>query len=415
MPAGYVLFAFSFAMGDFRMNLVVIPFHDYKKGEQQGFRDRDNHFLEFLLDQSHLFETVLVIDRPVSLAETLARRRRWCVKGAVTVKRGLNWKLGQLKDNAYVLDYLELSIIKPLLMKRRWWDSAYGSDRLQAIVDLAIRTLRIGDYLVLLHHPFGMKLVNKLKYKTLVFDAIDNFLKIEHFSALISEMKAQYDDIVAKADTIVCVSKEAKDNLFKNNEKARVISNGVNPDFFKNNYRAHNIKSLRETRGLKVGYVGTLSHRLDLGILRSIAKASPDVSFFLVGPTVNESYFAPLKKHRNVIFTGNIHYSFVPSILSAFDVCMIPHRVGLHENDGDCMKLYEYIAAGRPVISTKIAGAYKFEKYVRLVDDAVTFNHAIDDARKGALRAEYPTDALKGLTWKDKTYELTAILSENQA
>ena len=46
------------------LDIVVMPYHDYRKNEIEGFRGRDSHFLEMLMAESDQFRTILVIDRP---------------------------------------------------------------------------------------------------------------------------------------------------------------------------------------------------------------------------------------------------------------------------------------------------------------------------------------------------------------
>jgi teichuronic acid biosynthesis glycosyltransferase TuaH len=393
------------------MDLVICPFNDYKKGEQQGFRDREHHFIEALVKAPERFERVLIIDRPVSAIETLVKRNNWHVVSGKAVCGGFNWKVTAVRENVFVLDYLEPSILRPALLKRCWWNEVYRSPAFGAVVEKALDTLCIDDYVVLIAHPFAMGLVEHFRYRALFFDAIDNFEKIEHFSRLTATIHRHYAEVAARAKVIFTVSPEAKANLFAGCENVRIVSNGVDPDFFHPPYPSHNISRLKESKQIKLGYVGTLSHRLDLELLTAVT-TFPDVEIFLIGPAVSKGYLADLRRRDNVFLHDSIHYTYLPSILQDFDVCILPHRLGKPENDGNAIKLYEYIAAKKPVIATCIKGTEPFADNISLVDGVDQFREALDLLIKNRFEVSYPEDLLDQFTWQLKADQLFSTIVE---
>jgi hypothetical protein len=79
------------------------------------------------------------------------------------------------------------------------------------------------------------------------------------------------------------------------------------------------------------------------------------VTFVFVGPSLDSSV-GRLRQRSNVVLMGDRHPDVLPGYLHGFDVAWIPHRVGDGESGGDPIKLYEYAAAGLPVVSAKIDG-----------------------------------------------------------
>lgn len=384
------------------LDLVILPFNDYRKGEQQGFRDRENHLIETLLKRPGEYGRVLIIDRPVSVLESLARRRSWRVTDGRVVADAMNWQLAALASNVHVLSCRMPAVLGPALRGRTWWHHAYQSERFGRLVAQAIRHVGMVDPVVLAHHPFAIELVRCFPHRGLVFDAIDNFLKIDHFAPLIGAMREQYRRIESTADAIITVTTSARDNLFPRRGDVAVIGNGVDPSHFRHPPAEHGIERLQVTGRLKVGYAGTLAARIDVPLLTALARQLPDVDFFLVGPVVNPRGFKPLRALPNVVFPGNQHYRNLPSILRDFDICMIPHAVGRYENDGDAIKFYEYIAAGKPVVSTRVLGVERFANYFLVADDAQQFREAIGQWRARSCRPDYPENLLDGHTWDDK-------------
>jgi glycosyltransferase involved in cell wall biosynthesis len=395
-------------------SLVVLPFNDYKKGQQQGFRDRDNHLLELLASQSHLFQSVLIIDRPTALLEHWVRRTPWHVVGTATEARGKRWRLSRLGANTYVLDYLDHAVLTQAVLRRSWWNTAYKAHRYHDAVGAAIKHLGLRDYSVLLHHPFGMEVVTRLHYRSLVFDAIDNFLKIPHFAPLSSAMRTQYEEIGARADAIIAVSEPAGRNLFGHSRQCTVLPNAVDPDFWLQCGTEHTLLTLRQKRGIAIGYVGTISERIDIALVAQTAARMPDADFHLIGPIVNERLLRPLRRFPNVQIAGNVHYSFLPSILRDLDVCMVPHNVGRFENDGDAIKLYEYIAAGRPVVTTAILGTERFAPYVSVVSSEDEFVAAVRRLQADGYETRYPPELLAPHTWEGRFASLVGIVAQSR-
>jgi glycosyltransferase involved in cell wall biosynthesis len=316
-----------------------------------------------------------------------------------------------VRDNVFVLDYLDISFLKPVLLRRGWWDEVYRSGAFRTVVEKTLHDLGFYDYSVLLFHPFGMGLVEMLSYKFLFFDAIDNFEKIEHLSTLKPSIHNHYISAAARAAAIFTVSPEAKDSLFAGHKNVRVISNGVDPESFRPPFPVHDFSRLKRSNRIKLGYVGTLSHRIDLELLEAVSNI-PDVEIFLIGPVVSKSYFARLSRCANVIFHHNIHYSLVPAILQDFDVCILPHRLGKNENDGNAIKLYEYIAAGKPVISTPIKGTEPFQDHIFVVNCADGFREALNSLIESRFQITYPTDILQQFTWQLKADQLFSSIAE---
>ena len=395
------------------MKLIIIPFNDFKKGEHEGFRVRDNRFMEFIIDSSDLFERILIVDRPVSLLTTILRGTRWSAYSGEVVRSGPNWKLKRIKNNVFILDYIQFSLIAPLLQGRTWWNGIYRSKPFTDLVRSIQKYLGMDEAEILLHHPFGMNLVEKIPFRHLIFDVVDNFLKIEYFARISNEMRVEYDKILANAQFISSVSEDAKRNLFKNSDKVIVIPNGVTPKFFEVPLKHHNVKSLKRSKKTRIVYVGTLApQRIDVNLIRQIACSYQTGDFFLVGPMVNPSYFRPLRNLSNVFLERNVHYDYLPSILSDSDICMIPHKTSGYEMDGDLQKFYEYIAAGKPVVSTRVLGVDRFSKHFAIVDNAVQFQYALDNWKEKKFKVDYPKDLLSGRTWDDRVSQLLSLISE---
>lgn len=114
-------------------------------------------------------------------------------------------------------------------------------------------------------------------------------------------------------------------------------------------------------------YIGSIGHRLDLDVLEAVARRFPDATLLLVGLVVDPEVLGPLRRVPNVRLEGQIPRSAVPGLVHAADVCVLPHvRTSLTEAMSP-LKVYEYLAAGRPVVATDLEPVRGIDERVLLV------------------------------------------------
>lgn len=97
-------------------------------------------------------------------------------------------------------------------------------------------------------------------------------------------------------------------------------------------------------------YLGSLDSRIDTDQLHALAEAFPTGSITLVGPVTDAAHFATLRQRPNVTFHPNVPRAAIPGLLAHADVGLVPHRrTRFTQSVSRPLKLYEYLAAGRPV------------------------------------------------------------------
>jgi len=168
-----------------------------------------------------------------------------------------------------------------------------------------------------------------------------------------------------------------------------------------------------------VGYVGAINDKVNLGLLVQVARRRTDWSLALVGPVAvanHESQYA-LKKLEalpNVYLLGRKKVEDVPSYIAACDVCLLPYRVNEWTRSIDSLKLYEYLACGKPVVATDVPAARRFSEFVMVAVDETEFAAGIDaalsedgpemQARRRAVASEH--------TWDQRVESLSAAIEE---
>ena len=128
-------------------------------------------------------------------------------------------------------------------------------------------------------------------------------------------------------------------------------------------------------------YAGTMRAHLDVALIRGTAERLADHSFVFVGPQAD--YLIPLLEGvRNVHVIGPRPYRLLPDYLAAAEVAIAPHQVVPATKAVVPEKLYGYLAAGLPVVTTAVAGVEALRRLVWTARDASEFARAIQGARK---------------------------------
>jgi len=176
--------------------------------------------------------------------------------------------------------------------------------------------------------------------------------------------------LLKKADHVIAVSMflvEYSKRIGVRN--ISLVTNGVDLSIFKPNLPQEgstaNIKE--DLEGKKViGFVGTIDSWLDfetvLASLKELLARRNNIKLLVVGGKMVTDYFDKVKSRvyefglqDNVMFTGIVPHTDVPYYINLMDVCLIPMKQGLRLNQARCPdKLFEYLACGKPVVSTPI-------------------------------------------------------------
>jgi len=148
------------------------------------------------------------------------------------------------------------------------------------------------------------------------------------------------------------------EKILKHNPKCVYLPNAMDFDHF--NSAAKGIVTLDELSTLRhpvIGFIGALYNWIDVDLICRIAEVHPEYSVLLVGPVAAESN--QLEKYSNIVTVGAKPYGILPSYLSNIDVCIIPFKLNDITLASNPIKMYEYLAAGKPVVSTALPEVVK--------------------------------------------------------
>lgn len=161
----------------------------------------------------------------------------------------------------------------------------------------------------------------------------------------------------------------------------------------------------------RVVYAGALEGWLDADLLRDAARRLPRWSFVLIGP--ERAPLAALRGLANVVLLGPRPYETLPAYFAACDAAIVPFRATAMTHAIHPIKVYEYLAAGLPVVSTPLEETAAMQAPIRLAAGAAEFAAALEEAlaEPAGRRAERLLYAGRN-TWRDRFETLAAAIRD---
>jgi len=230
--------------------------------------------------------------------------------------------------------------------------------------------------------------------KFVVYDAMDDWAA---FSETIDQRLIDNEqEVVARADLVLAVSRKLYEKHSRLNGNTILVPNGVDDDFFRAalTYEKRESDQLFACRDKPVvGYVGGIHDWVDVDLIAETARRMPEITFVLIGPTL-KTLKPKLEGIPNLLSLGPKPYSELISYLAYFGAGIIPFKLNLLNESTNPIKLYEYLGAGLPVVSTGMQEvvAYQADGVAYIADGPEAFSRRIADAL-AAARDPGPVDA----------------------
>jgi GT2 family glycosyltransferase/glycosyltransferase involved in cell wall biosynthesis/tetratricopeptide (TPR) repeat protein len=241
---------------------------------------------------------------------------------------------------------------------------------LQLAFDALIGALSIRMPIVVVDHPSWHPVAFGIQGATVVYDCLDLA------TGFANPAKSLGDDegrLIDGADVIVTASSPLARHI-RAKRSSVVIRNAADVDFFAAAY------SERASGGRPViGYFGAIADWFDIGWIEHCAAARPDWEFRLIGRT-DGCDIGRAERLGNVRFYGERPYGELPDHLREFDVAIIPFKMTDLIRCTNPVKLYEYMAAGKPVVAAPMPEVAEATDLAYIADDADSFERRIAQA-----------------------------------
>ena len=232
------------------------------------------------------------------------------------------------------------------------------------------------------------------------------------------ELIAMNERILREVDLVFAVSEELTRRAMAVNPHTYRAPNATDPKLLEAAGSEGPVADeLRELPRPVIGYIGQIADKIDYDLIRALGQARPDWSFVFVGPVwyTKQALVKTLDARPNVHFLGPRPYGELPAYLRGFDVCILPHRLTPLTRSMDPIKLYDYLASGRPIVSTPVAGVERFADVVYTGDTPEAFLSALEAALRedGSLRERRLRYAQEN-TWPRRAEEMWTVIVERR-
>ncbi len=222
----------------------------------------------------------------------------------------------------------------------------------------------------LVQHPFWYDIASMLPNCRVVYDCMDHH---EGFGNTAEEVLSLERALMRDADLTVTSSALLDQIVSVHTQSRALIRNAGEFEHF-----AHKPDKIYvEPQGRRIiGYYGAIAEWFDQDLVEAVAKQNPDCCVLLIGAdTVNCK--SKLGKLSNVLFTGEVPYSKLPFYLYSFDVCLLPFKVIPLTLATNPVKAYEYLSAGKPVVTVDLPEMVQFDGLVYVSANQEQFLAAI--------------------------------------
>jgi teichuronic acid biosynthesis glycosyltransferase TuaH len=262
----------------------------------------------------------------------------------------------------------------------------------------------------------AVHLVGRMGERAALYDITDDWISLTQSARLTRLIETQDAELCRKADAVIVCSEKLYAMKQGLTSHLHLIPNGVDAEHYA---RVQNRDlplpaSASEWSRPVFGYTGTIHpDRVDVPLVEQLARSLSAGSVVLIGPNhLRTEDQARLDTLPNVFLPGPVPYTQLPDYMRAFDVCITPHRVTPFTESLNPIKLWEYLAAGKPIVSTNVAGFRDYPQFVQIAD-ADGFNEAVQNAlHEDLASAEARRAEARFHSWSARLDAVEAVISD---
>lgn len=248
-----------------------------------------------------------------------------------------------------------------------------------------------------------------------LYHCVDEFSAVPHWWHPGASVRAREVECLHEADAVVCTGRTLVEGRRELNSNIHFVGNAGNYALFS---RASSPETrvpdeMRRLPGTVVGMLGVLDFRLDAGLIERMATVRPDWSFALCGLVKGDAPLERLRALPNVHVLGFKPMEDLPGYLKGMDVCLIPYALNAYTHHIFPLKLYDYMAAGKPIVAADMAEirpddgrgftiAHTPEEFVAAVERAL-----ISDSPEAVLERQ---ELARQNSWEHRVQEISKIL-----
>jgi UDP-galactopyranose mutase len=293
---------------------------------------------------------------------------------------------------------------------------AQQSEILRGLLDAMIADHKLGAYCLWYYTPMAVQWTKHLKPNALsiIYDCMD---ELSAFRGAAPELQQQEIELLSAANLVFTGGFSLYESKRTLHQNVYPFPSSVDVAHFS---QARILSGDHEDQALipkrRIGFCGVIDERMDLDLVRSVARARPDWHFVMLGPVVKISE-SDLPRSSNIHYLGMKRYEELPAYMAGWDAAILPFAKNESTRFISPTKTPEYLAAGKPVVSTSIADVvrpYGTMGMVHIADDPEQFVAALEKAMaEDSARRQHQVDAFLARECWSRTWGRMSELIED--
>ena len=210
---------------------------------------------------------------------------------------------------------------------------------------------KINDYILWYYTPMALQISDELNPAATVYDCMD---ELSAFRFAHPALKQMEKELLNKADVVFCGGNNLYNAKKDHHPNIYPFPSSIDKKHFGS---ARHMKQEPADQASipspKFGFYGVIDERFDIELIKEVAEKKPDWHFVLIGPIVKIDPES-LPRRENIHYLGSKKYNELPAYLGGWDIAMISFALNESTQYISPTKTPEYLAGGKPVISTPI-------------------------------------------------------------
>ena len=273
----------------------------------------------------------------------------------------------------------------------------------------------IQQYLAWYYTPMALDFTRHLRPLAVIYDCMD---ELSAFKGAPECLKLRERELFKTADLVFTGGQSLYEAKRDQHHSVFAFPSSIDRDHF---MQARNeIAEPADQQNIphpRLGFFGVVDERFDVALLDEISRSRPDCHFVIIGPVVKiDAEILP--KRENIHYLGGKNYQELPSYIAGWDVALLLFAQNESTRFISPTKTPEYLAAGKPVVSTPIQDVvcpYGQMGLVRIANDAPEFVAAIDDLLKAKDRKQWLARVdgfLATMSWDETWARMARLIDE---
>lgn len=315
----------------------------------------------------------------------------------------------KIQDNLWVWSPVTLPWNKYKIIRE------FNKKYLRSMIFFWTSVLKFREKILWTYNPLTIQLLNTKNYKKVIYHCVDE-IKDQPGMPVDILVEAE-DELIKKADIVFVTSPQLYETRKSLNEHTYYHSNVADFNHFNQSITIDypKPKDIEMMEGPVLGFVGAISsYKVNFELLGFLASERPDYNIVLIGLVGEgdpDTDIEMLKKFSNIIFLGPKSYNELPAYLKYFDIAMLPNVINSYTDNMFPMKFFEYLAAGRNVVSVNLKSIREFTDYVRCASTKEEFLECVDDILAGnSIPLDKKLELAKQYTYKERTKKMLDLI-----